>query len=63
MNSNDNILIKSPCDSGKNYKNCCGRNQQNSFYKDIDVEKCRYLFNIFIGKLLKKVLNNDIIQT
>ena len=24
-NSIDNMLIKSPCGSGKKYKNCCGK--------------------------------------
>ncbi|MBR3132659.1 MAG: SEC-C domain-containing protein [Clostridia bacterium] len=26
MNSIDNMLIKSPCGSGKKYKNCHGKN-------------------------------------
>ena len=33
MNSIDNMLIKSPCGSGKKYKNCCGRNQQSPKFR------------------------------
>ena len=42
MHSIDNMLIKSPCGSGKKYKNCCGKNAYKIYYEDGEYKKIQY---------------------